>query len=181
MTDWLDLRSSFELAAFFVTWAAVAALAVTALQLHLRLQRLEAGQAARPARKGPPAPYAHLLGRDVGAKLPEGDRPRLLLFLSSACPACARVLEDLRARPLPAALAFTDSSEPTPADLPPGARTLETGPALARELGIRVTPFALVLNEAGRAVEAGPVGSSSSLASLVPSSSHDFAAHEAAA
>lgn len=178
MTVWLDLRSSFELAAFFVTWAAVAALAVTALQLHLRLKRFEAGQAARPVKDGPPAPYSHLLGADVGGRLPAG--VRLLLFVSAACPACARVLDELSARPLPAALAFTDASTPA-GDLPPGTRLVEAGPALAGELGVRVTPFALVLDERGRAVEARPVTRLSSLTSLLASPSHDFAAHEAAA
>lgn len=172
MIAFLDARSSFELAAFFITWVALAALAVTVLQLHLRLRRAEQG-AARPEATGPPPPYAHLVGQAVGDKLalPDGPLPRMLLFLSSACPTCSRILEELSNRTWgpDAALAFTDDSSPP---LPEGARLLERGRELSRELGISVTPFALVLDSQGRTVKAAPITRLDSL--------HDFALQGAA-
>lgn len=170
----LDARSSFELAVFFITWVALAGLALIGLQLHFRLRRVEQGvaQGAEPA--GPPAPYAHLLGRSMGDRLesPDGALPRLLLFLSSACPTCSRILQELSdpTWSRSAAVAFTDEPPSSP-ELPEDTRLLDRGRELSEELGISVTPFALVLDSRGRTVRAAPITRLSSL--------HDLALHGA--
>ena len=149
----LSAQASFELAALLVTWVAVAALVIVAGNLHARLRRLEqAGVSARPA------PYGHLLGRRIADLLAgEPVAPRVLLFLSPDCPSCARLLDELAApsRSGPAAIAWT-GDEPPPR---PPAPVVAHGARLAAELGIRVTPFALVAGEDGRVVSAGPVSS----------------------
>ncbi|MGH2941846.1 MAG: hypothetical protein ACRDLN_03585 [Solirubrobacteraceae bacterium] len=165
MTLWfLESQASFELAALFVTWVAVAALVVVVGGLHARLRRLEhVGRDARPA------PYGHLLGRDLREVLglePGATAPRVLFFLSSNCSSCARLLEELASPSwtVPSAIVWTDGTPP--AQPPPGSSILASSPQLGAELGIRVKPFALVAGVDGRVVKAGPVANLHSLGEL---------------
>ncbi|HWC28316.1 MAG TPA: hypothetical protein VG474_17125 [Solirubrobacteraceae bacterium] len=160
----LDSRASFELAAFFVSWVAVALLVVVVGSLHARVRRLEhAGPDARPA------PYSHLLGRNIrdilGAE-PGAAAPRVLFFLSSNCSSCARLLEELASPSwtIPSAIVWTDGTPP--AQPPRGSPIIASGPKLAAELGIRVKPFALVAGIDGRVVKAAPVANLHSLGEL---------------
>lgn len=155
----LDTRASFELAALVVTWAAVVALALVAAHLHVRLRRLEEGAAAAPGR---PEAFGRLVGERTEGLA--GDGERLVLFVSSDGRSCDAVLRSLHENPpaIPLAVAWTDG----PADasmLPQAARLLEAGSALADELGIRVTPFALVVAADGTVLRAGPAGSTAAL------------------
>jgi hypothetical protein len=154
----LSLESSFALAALLVSWVAIALLVLVVGSLHARLRRLERLDAA--AR---PAPYASLLGRDLGALVGMAEPPRALLFVSSSCSSCARLLDEIASpsSSLSTAIAWTDG-EP-PADAPAGATVLHDGARLSAELGVRVTPFALVADASGRVVRAGPVASLRSL------------------
>lgn len=160
----VDSQASFELAALFVTWVAVMLLVVVVGGLHARLRRLEhAGRDARPA------PYSHLLGRNIrdilGAEAGV-TAPRVLFFLSSNCSSCARLLEELASPSwtIPSAIVWTDGTPP--AQPPPGSPIIASGPKLGAELGIRVKPFALVADVDGRVVKAGPVANLRSLGEL---------------
>jgi hypothetical protein len=156
----LESRASFELAAHLVTWAAVVVLGLIAVSLHARLQRLERVHQER----NQVTPFAHLLGRTVEEALngfAPRPRPRLILFLSPACPACERLLAELR-QPgwaAPAAVAWTGRDAGPPPELPPHAALVPDGPAVGAHLGVRLTPFALVADENGVIVKATPVNS----------------------
>lgn len=165
MLSFVDSQASFELAALFVSWMAVALLVVVVANLHTRLRRLEhAGPDARPA------PYGDLLGRNIRDMLdtaPGATQPRVLFFMSSNCSSCARLLEELASPSwtIPSAIVWTD--ETPPAQPPPaGSPILQHGSKLSTELGIRVKPFALVADPDGRVVKAGPVASLHSLGDI---------------
>lgn len=155
----LSSRASFGFAALLVTWVAVALLVLVVANLHIRLRRLEQG--APEGQKA--APYGHLLGRDVeevvGAAA-AGTRPRVVLFVSSSCGSCARLLAELTSPSweVPTALVWTDAPRP-PERVPAGAVVVADGPRVSAEAGVRVTPFGLLVDEAGRVVQAGPVTS----------------------
>jgi hypothetical protein len=163
----VNSEASFALAALFVTWVAVVLLVVVVGNLHARLRRLEhAGRDARPA------PYSHLLGRnlqDILGQVPGTTPPRALFFLSSNCPSCSRLLEELASQSwtIPSAIIWTEGSPPTPP--PPDIPILGHDSTLSAELGIRVKPFALIAGVDGRVVKAGPVSSLSSLGDIAVS------------
>lgn len=159
-----DTRASLELAAFFVTWVAVALLAVIVVHLHMRLIRLERASAA----SGRAAPYAHLIGQRVGALAAATDewQPAFVLFVSSSCAACETILQELNAPgwQLPVAVAWVHS---VPAPAPPlsrSVRILQDGSGISTALGIHATPFVVILDEEGRVERAMPVNSLEALA-----------------
>lgn len=165
--DALDSRSSFILAAMFVSWVAVALLTLVVGNLHRRLRRIEGSLSANLA-----APYSGLLGKGLRESLGEAiPAPCVLVFLSDNCQACRRVLGDLPALSLstPLAIAWTDHApSPLPA-LPLGTIVLDDGPKVSAALGIRATPFALVAGENGTVVKASPINSLTSISNLVMS------------
>jgi hypothetical protein len=150
----LDIRPTLVMSALFATWLAVALLTVMVLYLQVRVARLEAGRSA--VEEDPP--FKGLVGRLVPELLAGEYRPRAVVFLSTTCRTCADVLEDLKRHRWrqPVAVAWTDTSgQPFPSryDLP----VLEAGPRIATSLGVRVTPFAIVLGDDGRIRQARPV------------------------
>ena len=165
--DVLDSKSTFMLAAMFVSWVAVALLALVAGNLHRRLQRVEGSLSVNLA-----APYSGLLGKALRESLGETiPAPCVLVFLSANCQACRRVLGDLPGLSLstPLAIAWTDQApSPLPA-LPRGTIVLDDGPKVSAALGIRATPFALVAGENGTVVKASPINSLTSISNLVMS------------
>lgn len=162
----LDSRSTFVFAALFVTWVGVLLLMLVIANLHSRLQRLERGTSASKE----PTPYSHLLGKRLQDLLGESPSiPRVLVFLSSNCASCTHVLNELRALPpkAPLALAWIDHlPSPSPV-LPSHATILDMGPEISTELGIRVTPFAIVAGEDGRVLKASPINSLNALSNLL--------------
>jgi hypothetical protein len=165
LTELLDFRSSFILAAMFVSWLAVALLALVAGNLHRRLQRVEGSLSVNAA-----APYSGLLGKALRESLGEAvPAPCVLVFLSANCQACKRVLGDLPSLSLstPLAIAWTDHAPSPLPTLPLGTIVLNDGPEVSAALGIHATPFALVAGENGRVVKASPVNSLNSISNLV--------------
>jgi hypothetical protein len=162
----LTLRPSFETAALFASWTAIAVLVLVTVNLHARLRRLERARGA----EGVPQPFARLVGRplDAAAAAPTVPPPHAVLFLSSACPACTRILEELRrdAWDAPLALAWIDGPASPPPPLPPTVAVLADGERLSAELGIRVAPFAVLVDPNGLIERAAPVGSLAALAEL---------------
>ncbi len=162
MTDsLLAIRPSFELAAWFVTWAAVALLAVVAASLHARLRRLESGRSEREVSR----PFSQLIGRSFPAS-GASPVPRVVLFVASACTACSRILDEVSEAELqePLGLAWIDGMPATAA--PQGFVLLSEGTRLSADLGVRVTPFALVLDGERKITQAAPVGSLGALREL---------------
>jgi hypothetical protein len=155
-----DTRVSFDAAALLVTWAALAFLTLIAIQLHQRVHRLERANAPVAEVR----PYGRLIGGRIeellgGAAL--AVRPRVVVALSGACPACERVLGEIASPQwmTPTVVLWTDRA---PSVLPPlSANTIvpPNGPALAAKLGIAVTPFALWIDQAGEIARASPVNS----------------------
>lgn len=164
-SELLESKSSFMLAAMFVSWVAVALLALIAANLHRRLHRVEAALTVNAK-----TPYAGLLGKALRESLDQAvPAPCVLVFLSANCKACQRVLGDLPTLSLstPLAIAWTDQApSPLPA-LPLGTIVLDDGPKVSAALGIRATPFALVAGENGTVVKASPVNSLNSISNLV--------------
>ncbi len=159
-----DTRASLELATFFVTWVAVALLSVIVVHLHLRLVRLERASAASERA----APYAHLTGQRVSGLIgaTDGWQPTVVLFLSSSCAACDKILRELTAPgwQIPVALAWV-ASVPAPAlALPSSVRILRDGATISTALGIHATPFVIVLDDEGRVERAMPVNSLEAIA-----------------
>jgi hypothetical protein len=177
----LDSRASFALAAFAVSWIAVVLLALVAANLHFRLVHLERSLPAAADR----TPYGHLLGRSLadvfGPQLPAATR--LAFFLSSQCPACDRILDELRSAGHTGTIALLWRDE-TPSPLPQlatGLVVLDDGPRLGRALGIGVSPFALTADADGRIVRAVPVGSIMALAELLGASGREEPPNRASA
>jgi hypothetical protein len=153
----LDTRVGFEAALGFVTWAAIAFLAVIAMHLHLRLQRLEsASLAARGSR-----PFGQFAGVRIDQVLgvEVATRPDTVIALSGSCSSCDRVLAELaspdwRATTL---IFWTDFMPSTLPSLPACVRVLPNGKELAAKLGIHITPFAMWVDEHGVITKAQPV------------------------
>lgn len=168
MAELFDSRASFYLAALVVTWAAMTILTLIAVNLHVRLQRLERSDPATQA----PQPYGRFLGMPVrevlGGDPSIEDAPRLLLFLSNDCPACERLLEELAtgAWSAPAALMWTDAIPALQERLPQNTTLVADGPQISARLGIRVTPFAMVADDDERIVGAAPINRLPSLDAL---------------
>lgn len=182
----LDSQASFELAAFVATGIAIVLLILVVGNLHARLRRLEqsgnleqAGNHAPATTAAADAPYGHLLGKDLHDLTGAPRHTHVLLVLSTHCGSCRRVLEDVASPSWTAstALLWTDSQQAGVA--PDGVTVLENGPRISSELGIRVTPFALVADKAGRVVTAAPVRRLRSLArlNLPPTAEHERAHH----
>lgn len=171
----LASRASFVLAALAVSWLAVVLLALVVANLHFRLVHLE--RAARPAPEESRIPFGHLLGRDLAEALGPRVAPgtRLAFVLSSDCASCERILGELRASavPTPLALLWRDHTPSPLPPLPPGAAIVDEGPEVSRALGVRVTPFALAADAAGRIVRAAPVGSVEALAEMLRDAGRD--------
>lgn len=162
----LDVRSTFMLAALFVTWVAVVLLLLVVGNLRVRLQRLEQSSFAPKET----LPFGQLLGKRLNEVLGElPTTPRVLIFLSANCASCKRVLGELKSQSWTASLALAwinQQPQPVP-DLPPGTIVLDEGPQLSAALGVRVTPFAIVTNEDGQIIKASPINSVRSLGNLV--------------
>lgn len=163
----LGSRASFLLAAFAVSWIAVALLALVAANLHFRLAHLERSLPAKEAR----TPYGHLVGRNLADVLGPEAPPaaRLALVLASDCPSCDRILAELRhaAGRVPVALLWRDATPSPPPTLPAGVTVLGDGPRISRALGVGVSPFALAADGAGRIVRVAPVGRADALSELL--------------
>jgi hypothetical protein len=156
----LDSRSGFQLAALFVTWVAIVFLVLIAVSLHIRLQRLERLDFERSQT----APFSHLLGKTVGEILNGSaprPQPRLILFLSSSCPSCDRLLTDLQHSVwhTPVAIVWTTPTLDRVPELPPQVTLVPDGAAISAMWRIRVTPFALVADEGGVIIQAAPINS----------------------
>lgn len=174
MSDLLSFRASFELAALAVTWLLLVLLVLVVGSLHVRLRRLETRTGPSPIA----APYSFLLGKrveDVIGVVAGGPQPRVLLFLSSTCGSCHRLLEELASPSwtVPTALLWTDGTAPA-ARHAQSATVVSDGPRISAELGIRVTPFALVTDKDGLVIKAGPLSSLRSLTDVDGLSSAQF-------
>jgi hypothetical protein len=161
-------RASLELAAFFVSWAAIALLVVIVVHLHVRLQRLERATAPTGRRVA----YAHLVGQRIASMWTGTEnpwQPGVMLFMSRACPACEQLLADLRASTwsAPLTLVYTTAPLSAPAGLPRAVRVIDDGAQLSAALGIHVTPFAVRVGETGVIDDAMPVSSLAVLRTLV--------------
>jgi hypothetical protein len=164
----LETRASLGLAIQVVTWAAIVFLGLIVVSLHIRLQRLERLEARRERAE----PYGHLIGQTLGEVL-NGQAltpmPRLLLFLSPACPSCERLLAELRSSnwDAPVALIWTEDSQQPPPEVPPNLRFLPGGAKISGDLGVRVTPFAMVADRDGKILRAFPINSLEPLRDLL--------------
>jgi hypothetical protein len=134
--------------------------------LYSRVLRLERARGVSP----PVTPYGHLLGKSIeeliGSTFAAG-QPRVLLFLSSGCGSCRRVLDEVASPSwtVPTALLWTDGAPATTAR-PAATIVIDDGPRISADMGIRVTPFGLVADETGRVVQAIPINSVRSLSHL---------------
>ena len=149
----LDTQMSFEAAAWIVTWAAVAMLALIAGNLHARVRRLEAASIAGRRQSA----YRHLLGRRLDDEL----GPRLYLLLSAHCEACRAIagrLEMVSWR-LSTTVAWTDQDPGQRPLLPATVQVSVNGKGLAEQLGVQASPFALFVGASGRVERAFPVSS----------------------
>jgi hypothetical protein len=169
-----DSKASFELAALCISWIAVVLLALAIANLHARLRQLEL---AVPV-PGRGRPYGHLLGKpihDLLHHLVPKPPPQVLIFLSTNCRACNRVLSELASPSwtVPSAIVWTDHTPHPPPPLPSNTVIIEQGAKLSADLGIRVTPFVLVASADGRIVKASPMNTLSAVGDLV-SRSVDF-------
>ena len=166
----LDTRASFELAALFVSWAAIVLLALVVANLQARLHHLERKNAAPKS-----AAYSHL----IGTPLPEAvaaataGRPRLLLFLSASCRACRRVMEELGSPSwnTPTTVVWSGDPPDSPS-LASSVTMLGQGAEIKSGLGVRVMPFAVVVGDDGRIASASPINTLSSLADVASDSIH---------
>ena len=159
--SFLDSRMSFQLAALLVSLAAFAFLAIIAMNLHVRVGRLELRLAESPIGT---EPYDRLRGKLVSLDEPLEDA-RLLLIVSSNCDICSTLLEEINEswRGEPFLVTWNDGLPHALPGLPACARISTSGPGICRELGVSVTPFYLKLNGSARIMQAGPVFSLDSL------------------
>jgi hypothetical protein len=170
MTAVLDTRPGVLLVVAVVTWAAIIFLVLVIANLNIRLRRLERQriEPEEPRRERHEPPYAALLGRDLAALTGEPG-VRALIVLSLTCRSCRRLLTELATAGPPAvpiALAWADGrpGEPPPTGFP----VLADGSRISADLGLRVTPFALVAGDDGRVGWAGPVVDLTTLMTRIP-------------
>lgn len=169
----LESRSSLLIAAFAVSWLATALIALVAANLHVRLAHLERTMAIDARRR----PYGHLLGKHVedleaGDFVPGSIRgPRAILVLARDCSACDRVLDELGRRrdrwPVSLAWRHASAASPPSRPLPEGVDVLAGGSRLAEALGVSVSPFAVVLDDAGKIAAAAPTTSWTHVRALI--------------
>jgi hypothetical protein len=137
------------------------------LSVLTRVRRLELAQIENPAAAAT-RPYGQIRGRSVTGLLPAGgssEPPRRLLFLSSNCRPCADLLGELaglRDAP-PIGLLWMDRAPEALPTLPAAVVSIPNGAAVARELGIRVTPFLVELDAQGVILDGRPVNRLASL------------------
>ncbi len=167
MNSLLNTKMSFEIAALFVTWLTIALLTFAVGNLLVRLRRLEETIPAPQANK----PYSHLLGKQLRELFGESVvtlQPRALFFLSSTCKSCTSLLSAIQAQTweVPVVLAWTDGAPADGMPLPPNVTVLREGASISAELGIRVTPFAVIANAEGQIIQAGPINSLRALGNL---------------
>ncbi len=158
LTALLESRASFVLAALFITWVAIFLLGLVVANLYTRLQRLELSQTTANGRR----PYKHLLNRPIWSLLGNvaaEARPQIIFFLSANCKPCKRILAELQSASWRTATAvvWTDRQPDNFTPLPSQVVTVPGGAQVSNELGIRVTPFMLVVANDGNSVEASPV------------------------
>jgi len=168
MSSLLNAKMSFEIAALIVSWLAIALLTFVVGNLLVRLQRLEQAIPTAQAKK----PYGHLLGKQLRELLGESlalAQPRAIFFLSSTCKSCDSLLGAIRAQgwDVPVALVWTDGAPVSAMPFPSNVTALKDGARISAELGIRVTPFAVVANADGQVIKAGPINNLKSIGNLV--------------
>lgn len=161
---------SFTTSALIVTWVALLLMGLVVSGLVRQVHALSAGMVRRPESVGP----------RPGAPAPELDRlaprlPAVLLFLDPTCRTCTDVLDEA------AAMASTGQHEMGgalsvhalyPGTVPDGAvRPLISVHGDQQRLFAAydaiVTPFAVVVDGAGRVASAGPLGSRSALGEVL--------------
>jgi hypothetical protein len=166
----LDSKASFTITALVVTWVGFALLTLMVLGLHAQLRRLARSAPAPPATTS----YGRLSERRLSDVLESngvGPPPRVLLFVSTGCRSCARVLADVAAPSwtAPTTVLFTDGVAEPPVQLPPHVGVVDDGGAVSSSLGIGVTPFVIVVGKDGRVLKASPVNSLETIAPLIDS------------
>ncbi|MFI6515990.1 hypothetical protein ACIBF1_10565 [Spirillospora sp. NPDC050679] len=147
---------SFQTSALLLSWLAIGLLALVVAGLVRQVHALSQG-APRPSELGPPP----------GARAPAFERlgPGLLLFLDRDCGVCTEVLEAAGGlgRPLRAVFAG-----PAPEGLAPEITVLEGElGGLFEDYRVPATPFAVLVDAAGRVRAAEPVGSPEALRELM--------------
>jgi hypothetical protein len=163
---------SFQISALLATWIAIVLLALVVSGLIRQVVALSsgrvqvrAGQVGLP--EGTPAPdFARLAPQHVDALA--------LLFVSEDCGVCEEILEEVAAapagtvRPGVAVRAVFGTTPPAPPRPPSrnGSAELQVlvgEGALFERYRIPVTPFAVMVDAAGRVVRSEPVGSRQAL------------------
>jgi hypothetical protein len=157
---------SFQTSALILSWVAILLLALVVSGLVRQVHALTTGAVRRPdrlgLRPGSPAPGLDLLapGRQV---------PLLLLFLSDDCRTCAEVLAEAGThadRDGVAIRALYSGPAPAAASGQPVRVHGDQAPLFDRYDAI-ATPFAVVVDRAGRVARSEPLGSRAALRSLL--------------
>jgi hypothetical protein len=161
---------SFQTSALILTWAALLALALVVSGLVRQVHALNAG-AGRRAGQGP-RPGAGAPGIERLGLRPPG----VLLFLNHDCRTCTAVLHEadrldpalavhaLYAGPVPGVSGVPGTGNGGP-HTTPSSRVVRHGEQadLFDSYDAIATPFAVVIDAAGRVVRAAPVGSAAAL------------------
>lgn len=167
---------SFETSALLVTWVAILLMALVVSGLVRQVHALASGRVRVRAsevglRPGTPAP-------ELARLVPQGQRA-LLLFLSEGCGACEEVLEEAAAQALRAAQRGIALRALFATPLPAfahaaaggngsgGVAVLGEEPTLFERYQVPATPFAVVVDAAGRVALSEPVGSRQALPELL--------------
>jgi thiol-disulfide isomerase/thioredoxin len=158
---------SFQSAALLLAWIAIVILAFALAGLLRSVRALVAGRTPHTLRVGP-APGASLAEIVDVAELGSG-RPTVLLFADESCSVCKAVFpkfNDLAETYRELSFGLMVSGETN------GFRSEHvvvraSQQSLFDALAIRMTPFALSLNQDGTILEAEPAGSNERLESMV--------------
>ncbi|SCL27580.1 hypothetical protein GA0074692_2375 [Micromonospora pallida] len=161
---------SFQTSALILSWIAILLLALVVSGLVRQVHALSSGMVQRP-------PEA--VGLPAGATAPGFARlaptplavPLVLLFLDPDCGTCGEVLAEAAGRvsrggPEFRAL-YRDSASPRAAGLP--ITVLDGQAELFERYDVLATPFATVVDPAGRVLRAEPIGSRAALRRLIDS------------